>query len=328
MKFKKLSLAILGATAISTAAADVTVYGKANISLNKYDIESSSPGEDNWKLESNNSRLGVKGSYAINDNLKAIYKMEFQVYIDDGDSGGSKGNDTFEQRNIYAGLQGNFGTLIAGKHDTPTKMAQGSIDRFNDLPLGDIGKIVEGENRQSNIIMYTTPKLGDFSFTAAVVPGEDNEDGSDDGAADGVSLAVSYKVDNLYLAVTNDSDIDSRDITRFVAEYSVGAAKIGMLLQTAELANGGPGQKDDEDAYMLSGEYKLNDTVVLKAQYILNEMENGISDDEKTQLALGADYKLSKAAKLFAYVSTIETDRELAGDIEDKTFAVGYVLKF
>jgi len=328
MNIKKLSLAILGASAISTAAADVTVYGKANLSLNKYDIESSSPGEDNWKLESNASRLGVKGSYAINDNLKAIYKMEYQVYIDDGDSGSSKGNDTFEQRNIYAGLQGNFGTLIAGKHDTPTKMAQGSIDRFNDLPLGDIGNVLEGENRQSNIIMYTTPKMGDFSFTAAVVPGEDNESGSDEGVADGVSLALSYKVDNLYLAVTNDSDIDSRDTTRFVAEYTVGAAKIGVLLQTAELASGGPGQQDDEDAYMLSGQYRLTDQLVLKAQYIMNEMDSGVADDEKTQFALGVDYKLSKAAKLFAYMSAIETDLELAGDIEDKTFAVGYELKF
>ncbi|MFT5691679.1 MAG: putative porin [Oceanicoccus sp.] len=330
MNLKSMSIAIcaLTATSMGVYADDVIVYGNAKLSVNNYDLESSSPNKDNWELESNNSRLGVKGEVKISDNLTAIYQLEYQIYIDDGDSGSGKGNDTFEQRNIFAGLKGNFGTIIAGKHDTPTKGAQGKIDRFNDLPLGDIGNIFEGENRQSNIVMYTTPDMGKFSFTGAIVPGEDSGSGGDDGLADGISIALKYKTDNLYLALAGDSDIDSRDTARFVAEYKMGTAKLGFMYQDAELADASPVQKEDEDGYLISGEYGVNKNVVLKAQYSYNEIDTFNSEDEKTQLAVGADYQLSKAAKVFVYYSMIETDKEGGNDIEDSTFAIGYDLKF
>jgi len=330
MKLKTLSIAMLGLTTISMGAFadDPIVYGNAKLSINNYDLESSSPNKDNWELESNASRLGVKGKIKISDSLTAIYQLEYQIYIDDGDSGSGKNNDTFEQRNIFAGLTGNFGTLKGGKFDTPTKSAQGKIDRFNDLPLGDIGNIFEGENRQSNIIEYTTPKMGNFSVSGAIVPGEDSGSGNDDGLADGVSMALKYKTDNLYVALAGDSDIDSRDTTRLVAEYKMGAAKLGFMYQDAELSDASPSQKEDEDGYLLSGEFSISKSVVLKAQYSYNEIEMLNSEDEKTQIAVGADYKLSKAAKVFFYFSTIETDKDNGSDIDDSTFAIGYDLKF
>ena len=54
------------------------------------------------------------------------------------------------------GIKGSFGTVWAGKHDTPTKLAQGKIDLFNDLE-GDIKNTFEGENRVSNIVAYSSP---------------------------------------------------------------------------------------------------------------------------------------------------------------------------
>ena len=62
----------------SYAGADVTVYGKANITLNKTEEQIKSPAVDEWQLNSNTSRLGVKGSHGLsndNYNLKAIYQM-------------------------------------------------------------------------------------------------------------------------------------------------------------------------------------------------------------------------------------------------------------
>ena len=129
------------------------VYGKVNVSLENMNYDPAPGGannDDKWELQSNASRLGVKGDFDLDvAGLKAVYKAEFEISVDDGDKDGQ----TFSQRNIYGGFQGGFGTLIAGKFDTPTKKAQMDVDQFNDLD-GDIKNIAAGENRVSNIIQY------------------------------------------------------------------------------------------------------------------------------------------------------------------------------
>ena len=80
MKVKLLPLAIGAAIAMpGVAMADVTVYGKMNLTLEMadYEFEDSSSDYDRWELNSNASRLGVKGSEDINDNLSAFYKAEY-----------------------------------------------------------------------------------------------------------------------------------------------------------------------------------------------------------------------------------------------------------
>ena len=313
MKQKILSLAIIVASlnTASALAGDPKVYGKANLSLNQTDNGST----DTWKLNSNASRFGIKGSFDATDSIKAIYKFEYETFIDDGDDGKSN-NSEFKQRNIYAGFQGSFGTIVAGNHDTPTKLAQGKIDRFNDLVLGDIKNVIQGENRVSNIVMYTTPKMNGLSATVAFVPGE--EDNGD--ISDGISAAISYKADGYSLTVAHDDGetIDSsvESLTRFVGEYKGDSFKLGALYQIADEG------ATDEDGYVLSGEYKLANGLILKGQYAQSDDET----NEITQTAVGVDYKLGKKTKVFSYYSNIETDNGSSSDAS--TFAVGYEIKF
>ena len=118
MKKVLLTAAIASALSVSSygfaeGPIDGTIYGKVNVSVVNQDTGSS----DEWKLNSNASRLGVKGKTEIADGLYAVYKAEFEVCVDDGDCKGQ----TFTQRNIMGGIRGSFGTIWAGKHDTPTK---------------------------------------------------------------------------------------------------------------------------------------------------------------------------------------------------------------
>ena len=315
MKQKILSLAIIAASlnATTVLAGDPKVYGKANLSLNLTDDE----GTDTTKLNSNASRFGIKGSFDASDSIKAIYKFEYETFIDDGDDGKEDSNSEFKQRNIYAGFQGGFGTIIAGNHDTPTKLAQGKIDRFNDLVLGDIKNVIQGENRAKNIIMYTTPKMNGLSATVAFVPGE--EDNGD--VTDGVSAAISYKANGYSFTVAHDDGetIDSsvESLTRLVGEYKGDGFKLGALYQVADEGS------NDEDGFVLSGEYKLSNGLILKGQY-------AESDDEifeATQTAVGLDYKLNKKSKLFVYYSDVENE-DPSIDKKGTTFALGYEIKF
>ena len=313
MKQKILSLAIIAASlnATTVLAADPKVYGKANLSLNSTDNN----GSDTIKLNSNASRFGIKGSFDATDSIKAIYKFEYETFIDDGDDG-SENNSELKQRNIYAGFQGNFGTIIAGNHDTPTKLAQGKVDRFNDLVLGDIKNVIQGENRSKNIIMYTTPKMNGLAATVAFVPSEKvNGD-----VSDGISADISYKADGYSFTVAHDNGetIDSsvESLTRLVGEYKGDGFKLGALYQVADEGN------NDEDGFVLSGEYKLSNGLILKGQYAQSDDET----KEITQTAVGVDYKLGKKSKIFSYYAKVEADDGVTTDAN--TFALGYEIKF
>ena len=274
---------------------DGKLYGKVNVSV----VNSDSGSEDTWKLNSNASRIGLKGSTQVSEGLTVFYKTEFQVDVD-GDG------DVFKQRNIFAGVKGSFGLVLAGKNDTPTKLAQKKIDLFNDLE-GDIKKTFAGENRMSNIIAYTTPKYGNFSATYAVMPSE----GDNGSLSDATSYSVSYSKDDLYVAVASDSDVKGADLLRVVSQYKVDAWQLGLMYQENDTTN--------ESGYFASAAYKSNN-ITYKAQYGSNENDTDGSD--KTTLSLGADFKLAKNTKSFVFF----TDNEDSSST--KTFGLGLEHKF
>jgi predicted porin len=274
---------------------DGKLYGKVNVSV----VNSDSGSDDTWKLNSNASRIGLKGSTQVSEGLTVFYKTEFQVGVD-GDG------DVFKQRNIYAGIKGQYGSLLAGKNDTPTKLAQKKIDLFNDLE-GDIKKTFAGENRISNTVAYTTPKYGNFSATYAVMPGE--EDGGS--LSDATSYSVNYSKGDLYVAVAGDSNVKGADLVRVVSQYKVDAWQLGLMYQENDTT--------DESGYFASAAYKI-DNITYKAQYGSNENDTDGSD--KTTLSLGADFKLAKNTKSFVFF----TDNEDSSST--KTFGLGLEHKF
>ena len=66
-------------------------------------------------------------------------------------------------RNQFVGLEGAFGTVKVGRHDTALKQAQG-FDLFDDLE-GDIAGVLNGENRLKDYIGYISPALGKSSIS-------------------------------------------------------------------------------------------------------------------------------------------------------------------
>ena len=293
------------------------VYGKANLSL----VDQDSGDTSGWNLNSNASRLGIKGESKISEELAVVYQVEYEVCIDSGDCKGQ----TFKQRNTFLGLKGNFGMVSAGKHDTPTKLAAKKVDLFNDLE-GDIKNAFEGENRVSNVVAYTSPKMNGFSATLAMIPaeGEDvDQDGQDDtGLKDGLSYSINYTKDNLYLAIAGDQDIDEQDLVRMIAQYQIDALTLGFLYQQNQDNLGAK----EESGYFFSAAYSLNPDITLKAQY--GEIEDDIDGDKEQTLSLGADYKLSKNTKTFIFY-TDNTDSEV-GLSEDAftAFGIGMEHKF
>lgn len=333
MNKKLLALAMGAVVAMPVSAvAAPTLYGKMNVTLDQIEIDTGTPATstDQWELNSNASRLGVKGDVEISEDLKGIYQAEYQIDVDDGAT-------PFSQRNIYAGLKGGWGTFMAGKFDTPLKNAQGSVDQFNDL-RGDISNIMPGETRADNILQYSSPKLGEMAtINVALMPAEgadvDGDGKNDDGLADAISASVVLQSGGLYAALAVDRNMSGAksvdgfseaDIMRLVAGYKTDAFEVGALFQTAEDLVAGSKAEDTAmlvSAAFTAGEWKF------KAQF--GTGEGDASSKEKTLMAVGADYKLGKNSMLFGYYSAVETDNPApAVDGEVTTLALGMEHKF
>ncbi|MFQ3196159.1 MAG: putative porin [Colwellia sp.] len=304
--YNKIAVVLLSSLSLSTFAANVDVYGKANISL-----QSSDEGEGSFtEVKSNASRIGLKGTHDLGEGLSVIYKAEFQVDLD-GDS--AKG-DSITDRNQYVGLAGGFGEVLLGKNDTMLKQSQGKVDLFSDLN-GDIKNLWKGENRMADTLSYKSPKFNDFQVGVTYIA----EDAVD--AEDGVSVAIFYgdaklKKSAIFASVAVDSDVKGYDITRATVQGKVSGVVLGAIVQSQEKIDG----TGEMDGFMVSAKYKM-DKITFKGQYQAADFKDG---DDKSGITLGADYSLAKSTKLYTFYTTFDMD---SGEDQDY-LAAGIEYKF
>ncbi len=301
-----LALTICSIITLPTFAADVDVYGRADVS-----VQSSDAGEGSFtEVKSNASRIGLKGTHKLNDDLEVVYKAEFQVDLD-GDS--AKG-DSITDRSQYVGLKGGFGEVLLGKNDTMLKQSQGKVDLFSDLN-GDIKSLWKGENRMADTISYKSPKFSDISVGVTYIA-EDEVD-----AEDGVSVAVFYgdkklKKSKVYASIAVDSEVKGYDTTRATVQGKVSGVTLGAIYHTQEKVDGSA----EMDGFMVSAKYKI-EKVTLKGQYQTADYDGG---DSQSGVTVGADYSLAKSTKLYAFYTSFDMD---TGADEDY-LAAGIQYKF
>lgn len=281
-----------------------TFYGKFNVTQ-----EWVSPDADNSysRLKSNSSRLGVKGSFTLNEYVKAIYQAEFGL---DVDSKGDKDKNAITRRNTFIGLDSDYGKVIAGVFDSPLKLVQNKIDVFNGVQ-GDIKNVItNSEQRIENTVQYSTPTIAGFAANLAYI----NADNKDDD--NGFSGSLTWNYNKLYLAAAMDNkvlDEDTKTI-RLAGQYTLGVVQLGALWEREE-----DGLTDTNNSGWLgSALVKTGDKIALKAQYGQSDI---VKEDGKT-LSLGVDYSFSKNAKTFAYVTQEEFK------VEDKTQYYGVGLEY
>jgi len=410
----KILPAVLGTLVSLNAFAELpTLYGKIDLTLNQYDLEKNDfpPGStagifkntgalgtttelNNVSLESNRSRVGIKGGSDITNDFKVVYKIEYGIKVDNGIN--SNGRELIP-RNIYVGLQGDWGTMIGGTNDSPLRVIQtnsvyqSDIDRFNDLPLADIGTYLVGENRPDNVIQYSSPVLlGGLEINLMAIQGEETgvavpvaatatpNPQNDNRFASGKSVSVVYGKTNWYLGLAVDNNVSSTNTIRAVGEVTLGTVKVGAIYQTAArhekfdvigpfstfvssatttvgAQNGlnplsewdgvsGSSYKK-QDGYVLNAKWKIAGPWSTKIQYghatstptpiptsvAPTTVPTQYADVDLNALALGVDYKLNDATRLFVYYADVKAkgDLRISPDAtKDETFAVGFDFKF
>ncbi len=185
MKKSILVLAVAATMAAPAAMAETTVYGNVHLSLNQADNDDPNA-DNNLRVSSNTSAIGVKGSEDLGDGLKAIYKLEFQVAVGPNPttfpdekqliSNNDKGVGALSGRDQFVGLKGGLGTIKFGSMSSNYKQMGGKVDPLYRTPLEGRGFLGtqsalhggKGINRgrSTHTAQYSSPAMGGFSLVA------------------------------------------------------------------------------------------------------------------------------------------------------------------
>ena len=178
MKKTLAAVAVLGAFAGSALAADVTIYGRIDTGLQytnteTTDIKGVTAEDTAFKMVSGGSttsRLGIKGSEQISENLTVGFVLEKGLTIDDGTSS----NDTMFDRESTVWAKTNFGTVYAGRisslmSDGGSMAMWGKHVAFGSGTGGSFGAgytLLATQSRASNRISYMSPEFAGFKVAA------------------------------------------------------------------------------------------------------------------------------------------------------------------
>lgn len=263
-----------------------TLYGRVNLSYESVTDDRGSY----FAMNSNNSKIGIKGEEDVNEGLTALYLLDYQVDYDDA--------DTFRQLNIYIGLKGQYGTGLAGYFDTPLRRAQNKVDLFNFM-RGDIRNIVSvNENRRANTLMYISPNFHHWNIYVAHMASEDPD------VKDGKSFALAYQNEHWYGALAYEQDVEEEgaNAVRAVAQYQKDRLQLGFLAEQYE-AESTP-ELGTLNAWFASIKYKFSDVWVGRAQAGLSDIvyEGG------TTMSLGMDYIMNADFRFYGFFTSDAAD--------------------
>ena len=161
---KKTLLAATLAAAVSGAfAADVTLYGVADVGLRYTNTKTDGVSTDKLEMMSGHnagSRFGLKGSEDLGNGWKAGFQLEGQYLVDTG----ALKNAKFFHRLATVSISGPLGTVYAGRMGTlssaagPADLIFAAGDAFDG---GDnLIYALSVESRRDNTLLYVTPAAG------------------------------------------------------------------------------------------------------------------------------------------------------------------------
>lgn len=294
---KKLVLATaVAALSVSAAQAAPTVYGKAFLTLDTTDGETTTTTNNNsvkvessdTKLNSNSSRIGFKGSEALTANTDVVYKLEYGVKVDDGVKvvDGTTTNANFSSRDTYLGLSNKqLGTVLAGRLTT--------IDDYVDF-----ADVLEGSNVAGDVApTFNEPRAN--NALAYVSPSNN-----------GLTFLGMYAFDS----DTDSNSLDDKDQYGVAAKYSSGPVNLGA----SYIAHG------DNNHARVSGNYTLNDALTLGALYQISEFEAANSEKENSVI-VSAELATATPWSYYAQVNMVDN---VAGADDAEAMGVGIGSKY
>jgi predicted porin len=167
------------ALATAPAAANETLYGRLNLSLEYVTARAPDGREPSvQRVSSNSSRIGFRGAEPLGQGVIAIWQIESGISADAG-GGALAGRET------YIGFDTPWGTVKAGNFLTPYDDMHAVFGNVHTLTTsilstaaiwsqGSLSKVAGGfDARLPNSVRYETPELRGFEGSVQFALGED-----------------------------------------------------------------------------------------------------------------------------------------------------------
>ncbi len=269
---KKLLLAsAIAALSITAAHAAPTVYGKAYLTLDVKDgndaAKANANTETRTKLNSNASRLGVKGSEALTANTDVVYQLEYRLEVD------TNNKPSFTARDTYLGLANKkLGTLVAGRL-TAVDDYVNYANVTTGSPVGDDDVLASVSGpRANNAFAYFSPEYN------------------------GVQLMGMYVLDETKSSVT-DEDTFGRDAWGVAAKYEPSSMplKAGVsYLQAGKNTGNYTNAATFDNAIRVSAAYAFNPAITAAAQYQITDLKQTANSKKENALTVSGSYKVAQ----------------------------------
>jgi predicted porin len=161
-----------------------------------------------------NSRWGLRGQEDMGGGLKAIFQLESQVKVDDGSGNSSAGALVFN-RDTFVGLDGHWGEVMLGNHDTIFKtygdtigflgLSSGTFMSSSNIlrkPGFGTSSAARFHERRPNSVIYETPEIG--GFTAGLQWSTDEAPSTDIHQGKVYSMGVKWDNGPFYVALAHE----------------------------------------------------------------------------------------------------------------------------
>lgn len=346
-----VALVGLSAFAAAQAQTNTTLYGLVDYGYTyRWDAKSlngATPGSQSQLNggQSAENRLGFKGTEDLGDGLKAVFLLEQGFNLDTGEQ--SQSNTAFS-RQAYAGLSGNFGTVVGGRLLTPHYTFVSSIDPFNAGTVGRYNNVfsplsavqtsygtVMDPIRMDNAIQYTSPTFSGLSVTGVFSNNAVGQEASAGNTGNSTMYGVLGKYEtgpimagiNYHYIAAGTSGVAG--LVNNVQSVSLGGTYDFKVAKVAALYS----YNDVEYNARANGNVTLNNYLLGvtvpygkwagKASYIYSDGNTNAGGDAQ-QFALGVDYNLSKRTALYTAYSWVDNQDNRYGSAGDASNTGGY----
>lgn len=307
------------ATGSAFAQSSVTIYGRANVSIEQQDAD----GAKTTKLQNNASRIGFKGTEDLGGGLSAGFVLEHGFNIDTGTPNGA-----FWGRQSEVNLSSKaFGTLRLGNFTSEAYYATADYISMHNHDTGTSSDALYAYvSRNTNKVAYRLPEfVKGLQLEGAVSLGEGN------GRIRTYDFAANYQLGALALGAGYEKAGEANQFA-IRALYEVGPFVFGAYVQRDE---NGYAAKDattgevvpatalgNRTTFRLSGMYALG-----ASEFHLNFGAAGdyskLDGSDANQVTVAYNYNLSKRTKVYAFYTQVSDSANKVYGGDFNSFAVG-----
>lgn len=319
---KKLSLGtavksacIVATTALcSQAFAQPEIYGQVRLSVVKNDSETKVNGvvtakdEGRADLGSGNSRIGVKGSEPLTDNVDLEYRLEYKVDV--AESTGSN----FSARHGYLALNHKqYGKLLAGR----------TISYDDNLDITPSWWRAEGvgyamghePNWVDNTIVYTTPKFNNGKTDFTIQYGMDEGGKGREFTTFQNGTKTSVERDFFIVGASHKTDNGTFGVAYTRAGSDLNALVGSMSVDLTEKATVGAmahyidyNSSENEVGGYVGLSYQITEPAGVWVEGAYADNYEGVANQEKTKFSVGTTYDFGKSTTTFASLGYSNTE--------------------